>query len=302
MAEDLNSRLRGAMDLSALSGKTNATQSSTPVSLELPSLTAEITEANLRTYLEISNKVPLIIDFYAQQEDSIALSEKLLALVKEANGALLLGRIDIESHKRVAEAFSVQQAATVVAVLKGQPFPLFNGNVELEQITSIINKLLEVAVGNGVTERISVNESAEPISTAPKLPKNHQEAAEALNAGENQKALELYQQILRESPADALAAAGLAQTELLLRVEGLDFEKVLDNSPQNFDELMIFADALIAIGDFAVGFDALLTNFTDVSKDEQQLMKERLLKYFEIVGKTDPAVVAARSRLTSMLF
>jgi putative thioredoxin len=85
-------------------------------------------------------------------------------------------------------------------------------------------------------------------------------------------------------------------------VEGLDFEKVLDNSPQNFDELMIFADALIAIGDFAVGFDALLTNFTDVSKDEQQLMKERLLKYFEIVGKTDPAVVAARSRLTSMLF
>lgn len=302
MAEDLNSRLRGAMDLSALSGKTNATQSSTPVSLELPSLIAEITEANLRTYLEISNKVPLVIDFYSQQEDSVALSEKLVALAKEANGALLLGRIDIESHKRVAEAFSVQQAATVVAVLKGQPFPLFNGNVELEQITSIINKLLEVAVGNGVTERISVNESAEPISTAPKLPKNHQEAAEALNAGENQKALELYQQILRESPADALAAAGLAQTELLLRVEGLDFEKVLDNSPQNFDELMIFADALIAIGDFAVGFDALLSNFADVSKDEQQLMKERLLKYFEIVGKTDPAVVAARSRLTSMLF
>jgi putative thioredoxin len=302
MAEDLNSRLRGAMDLSALSDKSNATQSSTPVSLELPSLIAEITEANLRTYLEISNKVPLVIDFYSQREDSIALSEKLLALAKEANGALLLGRIDIESHKRVAEAFSVQQAATVVAVLKGQPFPLFNGNVELEQITSIINKLLEVAVGNGVTERISVNESAEPISTAPKLPKNHQEAAEALNAGDNQKALELYQQILRESPADALAAAGLAQTELLLRVEGLDFEKVLDNSPQNFDELMIFADALIAIGDFAVGFDALLTNFADVSKDEQQLMKERLLKYFEIVGKTDPAVVAARSRLTSMLF
>ncbi len=302
MAEDLNSRLRGAMDLSALSSKSNATQPSTPVSLELPSLIAEITEANLRTYLEISNKVPLVIDFYSQREDSIALSEKLLALAKEANGALLLGRIDIESHKRVAEAFSVQQAATVVAVLKGQPFPLFNGNVELEQITSIINKLLEVAVGNGVTERISVNESAEPISTAPKLPKNHQEAAEALNAGDNQKALELYQQILRESPADALAAAGLAQTELLLRVEGLDFEKVLDNSPQTFDELMIFADALIAIGDFAVGFDALLTNFADVSKDEQQLMKERLLKYFEIVGKTDPAVVAARSRLTSMLF
>jgi putative thioredoxin len=303
MAEDLNARLRGAMDLSALNKKDEAPAAATPsISLELPSLIADVTEANLRTYLELSTRVPLVIDFYSAQDDSVALSEKLSKLVEEANGAFLLGRIDIEAHKRVAEAFSVQQAATVIAVLKGQPFPLFNGNVELEQITSLINKLLEVAAGNGVTERISINESAAPISTAPKLPKHHLEAAEALNAGENQKALELYQQILRESPADTLAAAGLAQTELLIRVEGLDFEKVLDNSPQNFEELMVFADALIAIGDFAVGFDALLTNYQDVSKEEHQQMKDRLLKYFEIVGKNEPTVVAARARLTSMLF
>ena len=303
MSEDLNSRLRGAMDLSALNKKDEAPAAATPsISLELPSLIADVTEANLRTYLELSTRVPLVIDFYSAQDDSVALSEKLSKLVEEANGAFLLGRIDIEAHKRVAEAFSVQQAATVIAVLKGQPFPLFNGNVELEQITSLINKLLEVAAGNGVTDRISINESAAPISTAPKLPKHHLEAAEALNAGENQKALELYQQILRESPADTLAAAGLAQTELLIRVEGLDFEKVLDNSPQNFEELMVFADALIAIGDFAVGFDALLTNYQDVSKEEQQQMKDRLLKYFEIVGKNEPTVVSARARLTSMLF
>lgn len=303
MAEDLNARLRGAMDLSALNKKDEAPAAATPsISLELPSLIADVTEANLRTYLELSTRVPLVIDFYSAQDDSVALSEKLSKLVEEANGAFLLGRIDIEAHKRVAEAFSVQQAATVIAVLKGQPFPLFNGNVELEQITSLINKLLEVAAGNAVTDRISINESAAPISTAPKLPKHHLEAAEALNAGENQKALELYQQILRESPADTLAAAGLAQTELLIRVEGLDFEKVLDNSPQNFEELMVFADALIAIGDFAVGFDALLTNYQDVSKEEQQQMKDRLLKYFEIVGKNEPTVVSARARLTSMLF
>ena len=302
MVEDLNSRLRGAMDLSSLNKNQATTPESNPVSLELPSLVAEISEANLRTYLEISTRVPLVIDFYSQQEDSIALSGKLATLAAEANGAFLLGKIDVEAHKRVAEAFSVQQAATVIAVLKGQPFPLFNGNVDLEQITSIINKLLEVAAGNGVTERITLNESAQPISTAPKLPKHHLDAAEALNAGENQKALEMYQQILRESPADTLAAAGLAQTELLLRVEGLDFEKVLDTSPQTFDELMVFADALIAIGDFAVGFDSLLSNYADVSKEEQLQMKERLLKYFEIVGKTEPTVVAARARLTSMLF
>jgi len=303
MPEDLNSRLRGAMDLSALTKKDQPVNSDqAPVSLELPALTVEITEANLRTYLEISTRVPLVIDFYSSQDDSVLLSEKLNKLAVEANGAFLLGRIDISAHARVAEAFSVQQAATVIAVLKGQPFPLFNGNVELDQITAVINKLLEVAAGNGVTEKISVNQDAPAVATTPRLPKHHQDAAEALNAGENQKALEMYQQILRESPADQLAAAGLAQTELLLRVDGLDFEKVLDNSPKDFDELMVFADALIAIGDFAVGFDALLTNFQSVTKEEQQQMKDRLLKYFEIVGKTDPTVVAARARLTSMLF
>lgn len=300
MADNLNTRLRGAMDLSALSKKEDPKNSE--ISLELPSLVVDITESNLRNYLEISTRVPLVIDFYSTQADSIEVSEKLKQLTEEANGAFLLGRIDIEAHKRVSEAFSVQQAATVIAVLKGQPFPLFNGDVDLAQITALINKLLEVAAGNGVTERITISETAEAISTTPRMPQHHLDAAEALNSGDNQKALAMYQQILRESPADSLAAAGLAQTELLIRVEGLDFEKVLDNSPQDFEQLMVFADALIAIGDFAVGFDALLSNYADVSGEQQQQMKERLLKYFEIVGKTDPAVVAARARLTSLLF
>ena len=301
MAED--SRLRGAMDLSQLNKKPTETPSGPIERLELPSLIVEITEANLRNYLAISERVPVVIDFYSNSEEaSKSLSRKLGELTVSLDGAVLLGRIDIDAHKRVADAFSVQQSATVIAVLKGQPFPLFNEDIELEKIQPVFAKLLEVAAGNGVTEKILISENAAPIASAPTLPKPHLDAAEALNAGENQKALEMYQQILRENPADALAAAGLAQTELLLRIDGLDFEKVLDNSPQTFNELLVFADALIAIGDFAVGFDALLSNYPNLDKDDQQVAKERLLKYFEIVGKTDPNVIAARGRLTSMLF
>lgn len=301
MAED--SRLRGAMDLSQLSNKPAEAPGGPIERLELPSLIVEITESNLRSYLAISERVPVVIDFYSNSEEaSKSLSRKLGELTVSLDGAVLLGRIDIDAHKRVADAFSVQQSATVIAVLKGQPFPLFNEDIELEKIQPVFAKLLEVAASNGVTEKILITENAAPISSAPTLPKPHLDAAEALNAGENQKALEMYQQILRENPADALAAAGLAQTELLLRINGLDFEKVLDNSPQTFNELLVFADALIAIGDFAVGFDALLSNYPNLDKDDQQAAKERLLKYFEIVGKTDPNVIAARGRLTSMLF
>ena len=62
------------------------------------------------------------------------------------------------------------------------------------------------------------------------------------------------------------------------------------------------SDALLAIGDYADAFEALLVNFAEASQDDKNVMRERLLQYFEIVGKTTPDVVAARNRLTSMLF
>lgn len=302
MSDAFNASLRGAVDLSALNKKPVDDASPSPA-IELQSLSFEITESNLRNYIGLTEQVPMVVCFTSDgDQTSINLLNKLSEISTKYSGSFVVGQIDIDTHRRVAEAFSVEQAGNVLAVIKGQPFPLFQGDQSIENISMVIDKLLEVAAGNGVTGKATVNESAEPVSTAAKLPPQHQEAVDALNAGEYQKANELYQKILLQSPADPLAAAGLAQTELLIRVDGLDFEKVLDNSPQNFEELMTFADALIAIGDFAVGFDALLSNYIDLPKENQEVVKERLLKYFEIVGKTDPTVVAARARLTSMLF
>ncbi|MFM1795995.1 MAG: hypothetical protein RLZZ340_672, partial [Actinomycetota bacterium] len=121
-------------------------------------------------------------------------------------------------------------------------------------------------------------------------------------SGEYAQAKELYLQIIRDTPSDPMAAAGLAQVELLLRLQGVDVDKVLNTPPQNFDELLVAADALIAIGDYADGFDALLINFADATQENKNAMRERLLQYFEIVGKQTPEVIAARNRLTSMLF
>ena len=302
MADAFSSNLRGAVDLSSLN-KAKQEPEAQAAAVELASLVVEITESNLRNILGLTERVPLVVEFFKTgDESSQALSKQLESIVNQMAGAIVLGRIDIEAHRRVADAFSVEQPATVIAVLKGQPFPLFQSAQEDASIRAIFEKLLEVGRSNGVTGSAVVNAEAAPLTSAAKLPPQHQEAVEALNAGEYQKASELYQKILREAPADPMAAAGLAQTRLLIRVDGLDFEKVLDTSPQNFEELMVFADALIAIGDFAVGFDALLSNYPDLPRENQDVAKERLLEYFEIVGKTDPTVVAARARLTSMLF
>ena len=77
---------------------------------------------------------------------------------------------------------------------------------------------------------------------------------------------------------------------------------MLNTAPHDLDEVLVAADALIALGDYADGFEALLINFADASQENKNAMRERLLQFFEIVGKQTPEVIAARNRLTSMLF
>jgi putative thioredoxin len=247
--------------------------------------------------------VPVLVDFYSvSSEQSRVLSASILGLVEEFGNRILLGRVDTEAHARLAEAFNVQQSATLLAVVKGQPLPLTQGDQPAEQIEAIITKLLLVAEQNGVNGTIVIDENAAVADAGPQLPPAHQAAVELLNAQKYAEAKAAYEQILRDAPADPLAPAGVSQADLLLRLEGVDVDSVLNNAPQNFDELLQAADALLAIGDYADAFDALLKNYADAEDATKAIMKERLLSYFEIVGKTSPEVVAARAKLTSLLF
>jgi putative thioredoxin len=311
VSDQFSSNLRGAFDLSTL-GK--STQPNAPAAqpaagspatepIRVRSLVTELTETNLRHYLELSNKVVVLVDFKSTEDaGSVSLTSKLESLIDRFGGKAILCQVDVQKQQRVAEAFSVAQPATFLAMMAGQPVPLFTGDQDIEKVQQIIEKILVVAENNAITGWVVVDENVDPVSTAPQLPPQHKAAVDALNSGEYSQAKELYLQIIRDTPSDPMAAAGLAQVELLLRLQGVDVDKVLNTPPQNFDELLVAADALIAIGDYADGFDALLINFADATQENKNAMRERLLQYFEIVGKQTPEVIAARNRLTSMLF
>ena len=315
MSDQFSANLRGAVDLSALrqpstasAGTTAAAnpgaatpQSSEPIAVA--SLISAMTETNLRYFLELSSKVVVLVDFYSTaDESSVALSAKLESLIDGFAGKVVLCRVDVAEQPRVAEAFGVTAPATLLAMMAGQPVPLFTGDQQLEKIQEIFEKLLVVAANNSVTGSVVVDPNVEPVASTPQLPPKHKAAVELLNAGSYAEAKSHYQQILNEAPSDPIAAAGVAQCELLLRLEGVDVDKVLNTPPQNFADLLVAADALLAIGDYADAFEALLVNFAEAVQEDKNLMRERLLQYFEIVGKSTPEVVAARNRLTSMLF
>jgi len=310
VSDQFSSSFRGALDLSSLRQPPAVSSASAQnpavaeaIIVTVPSLISEMTEVNLRHYLELSSKLVVLVDFFSTADEaSTSLSQKLESIVSSFGGKAILCRVDTEKQQRVAEAFGVTQPATLLAMMAGQPVPLFVGDQELDQIQAVVEKLLLVAVNNSITGTAVVDASAEPVPTTPQLPPKHKAAVELLNSGAYAEAKAQYQQILNETPSDPIAAAGVAQTELLLRLEGVDVDKVLNTPPQNFDELLVAADALLAIGDYADSFEALLVNFAEASQENKNVMRERLLQYFEIVGKTTAEVVAARNRLTSMLF
>ena len=99
-----------------------------------------------------------------------------------------------------------------------------------------------------------------------------------------------------------MAIAGLAQAKLLLRTDGLDFEKALALTPSDFDSAITKADACVAVGHSAEGYQAILTRFAVADKDEREKLRKHLLELFEISPPDAPELANARRALAALLY
>jgi putative thioredoxin len=302
--------LAGAVDLSSLRkpepaiGSNAAGQQSSSSSdlMTLPSLVAQGNETNLRNFVEISNQLPVIIEFNAGwSEQSKALTPKLVELTNAFAGRILLLQIDLDSNVNVAKAFKVGSAPTVLALLRGQPVPLFEGDQPAENIKVVFDRVLEIAAENGMTGSITV---AEPTGeqSPPTLPPRHQVAFDAIDQGDYLGAVSQYEEALKENPADSLAQSGLAQAKLLVRTDGIDFEKVLGSAPTNAEEVLLKADACMAVGHPGQAFSTILTRFASVFGDERELLRKHLLDLFLICPPEQPELADARRQLAALLY
>ena len=304
--------LAGAVDLSSLrkpepavasnSQQSPAQPGATADLLRLPSLVAQGNETNLRNFVEISNQLPVIIEFYAGwSEQSKALTVKLAKLTNAFAGRILLLQIDLDSNINVAKAFKVGSAPTVLALLRGQPVPLFEGDQPEENIQVVFERVLEIAAENGMTGVVTVEEpTGEQLP--PALPPRHQAAYDAIDAGDYAEAVSQYEAALSENPADSLAAAGLAQAKLLIRTAGIDFEKVLGSAPETAGQAMLKADACMAVGHPAQAFSTILTRFAMVFGDERETLRKHLLELFLICPPDQPELADARRQLAALLY
>ena len=307
---ELNSAFRGAVDLSTLANKVlqEKLQSTSTVKVDngqiikVPSLSVEISEANLRAVLEISSKVAVVISFYSQTDaESISLTNKLEELVLESKGSWLLGKLDMSSNQQLVEAFGVLEPATVAMILKGEPKPLFQGDQPKEALADFIKKLVDVAASQGLSGQLEVAGAEEPVSE-PKLSQAEQAALDAMDRGDFSAAVAIYQDELKKSPGNDVLVERLAQVKLVERTFNKDMEKELKVEPSNVAEAMVKADCLLAIGDADSAFNLLLTWFDKAKPEERSALSSLLLELFNVVGKTHSSAIEARKSLAAKMF
>jgi putative thioredoxin len=299
--------LRGAVDLSALVQRQQA-QPSDGAPASGDRIVFATDDAAFGTTLELSRTVPVVVALWASwSEQSTELVGTLERLVRARDGRLVLAAADADRSPQLVQAFQAQAIPTVVALVAGQPVPLFAGVQPDDVIEQVFDQLLELAAQHGVSGRIAPEGDSdgpqEPVEEP--LPPLHQEAYDAIERGDYEAAASAYRTAIAQDPRDALAVAGLAQANLLRRLQGKTLDAIRNaaaSAPDDLDAQLDVADLDLSGGHVEDAFDRLLTLFPKLDADGKKRVRERLVELFEVVGTEDPRVTAARRRLTNLLF
>jgi putative thioredoxin len=277
------------------------------------SLVIDVDEARFeQDVLQRSTEVPVVIDFWAEWcEPCKQLSPLLERLAVEYAGRFVLAKIDVDANQMLMQQFGIQGIPAVFAVVAGQALPLFQGAAAEAQIRETLDQLVQVAEQRFGLTGLVVDAEAGPDADleqeAPAGPYDAllEAAVQALDAGDFGGAVQAYKNVLADDPGNTEAKLGLAQAELLHRVQGLDPQQVRKDAaekPGDARAQIAGADLDLVGGHVEDAFGRLIDTVRRTAGDDRDAVRLRLLELFEVVGADDPRVIAARRALARALF
>ncbi|WP_311257394.1 tetratricopeptide repeat protein [Microbacterium sp. WCS2018Hpa-9] len=301
--------LRGAVDLSSLRNRpaapAAAAQSPAAGAVDI---VVDATDESFGQILELSRTVPVVVDLWAEWCGPCKqLSPIIEKVARELGGKVLLAKVDVDANPQLAQGFRAQSIPMVVALIAGQPVPMFTGAVPEQQVREVFAQLLQLAAQNGVTGTLNVGEApaGQEAPEEPSMPPLHAEAFAAIETGDYAAAIAAYEKALAENPRDEDAISGLGQVRLLDRVQKLDLHDARAAAaagPRDIQAQFDVADLDLAGGHVDDAFGRLLDLFAQLPSDERTPVRERLIELFGLIGAADPRVITARNRLSSLLF